>query len=104
LVHAKSAFPGDPGPIRAVHPQSSFVNRFAPQMARRSGSVVVPRHALLRDAMIFHGGLENHAGGELIDHAALDLLPWGLARRRFLAAPFFPPGAALRPPRVLHPA
>ena len=44
--------------------------------------MVVPRHALLRDAMIFHGGLENHAGGELIDiplhpalAAALAVLP-----------------------------
>src|SRR5215813_14803050 len=71
-------------------------------MARRSGSVVVPRHALLRDAMIFHGGLENHAGGELVDHAALDLLPWGLARRIFVAALFLQRGAALRKLGVRH--
>src|SRR5262249_61453763 len=52
--------------------------------ARQMGSVVVPRHALLRDAMIFDRRLENHAVGELIDHAALDLLPRRLARRMFV--------------------
>src|SRR5215467_12793863 len=64
--------------------------------ARQMGSVVVPWHALLRDAMIFDGWLENHAVGELIDHAALDLLPRRLARRIFPAAVTFEGGAALR--------
>src|SRR5258708_17267122 len=60
------------------------------------GSVVVPRHALLRDAMIFHGGLENHAVGELIDHAALYLLPRRLARRVFVGTLVLHRGAAFR--------
>src|SRR5499426_4275693 len=65
-------------------------------MARDGTSVVVARHALLRDAMIFHGGLENHAVSELIDHAALDLLPRRLARRIFVATLFLQRGAPLR--------
>src|SRR5262252_5883566 len=64
--------------------------------ARQMGSVVVPRHALLRDAMIFDRRLENHAVGELIDHAALDLLPRRLARRIFVALLLLQRGAALR--------
>src|SRR5262249_59111363 len=71
-------------------------------MARDGGSVVVPRHALLRDAMIFHGRLENHAVGERIDHAALDLLPRRLARRIFIATLFLQRGAALRELGVWH--
>src|SRR5262249_51389308 len=81
-----------PRPNAAVYPQPSFVNRVARQM----GSVVVPRHALLRDAMIFERRLENHAVGELIDHAALDLLPRRLARRIFVAPLLLQRGAALR--------
>ena len=34
-----------------------------------SASVIVARHALLRDALIFDRGLEHHAVGELVDHA-----------------------------------
>ena len=54
--------------------------------------VIVPRHVLLRHALIFHRRLEHHAVGELVDHAALDLLPRRLAardtcsRRRFSSA------------------
>src|SRR2546423_344441 len=39
-------------------------------------SMTVPRHAhRLRDALVFHCRREHHAVGELLDHAALDLLP-----------------------------
>src|SRR5262249_14249621 len=48
--------------------------------------MVVPRHALLRDTLILDGGREHHAVGELLDHAALDLLPGRLARRDMEAA------------------
>src|SRR5260370_22431927 len=60
------------------------------------GSVVIQRNALLRAAMIFHGRLETHAGGELIDHAALYLLPRRLARRIFVATLLLQRGAPLR--------
>src|SRR5580658_10261048 len=49
-------------------------------------SVIIPRHALLRDALILDGGGEHHAVGELLDHGALDLLPGRLARREVEAA------------------
>src|SRR5580658_5298359 len=49
-------------------------------------SVIIPRHALLRDALILDGGGEHHAVGELLDHGALDLLPGRLARRDVEAA------------------
>src|SRR3989442_5110789 len=61
-----------------------------------SESVVVPWHARLRDAKVFHGGPEHHALGELLDHVALYLLPRSLARRVFVAALFLQRGAALR--------
>ncbi len=48
--------------------------------------VVIPRHRFLRDPLIFHGWLQDHAAGELIDHAALDFLPRRLARRVMVAA------------------
>src|SRR5262249_47313168 len=46
--------------------------------------------------MIFDRRLENHAVGELINHAALDLLPRRLARRIFVALLLLQRGAALR--------
>src|SRR5262249_16992726 len=64
--------------------------------ARQMGSVVVPWHALLRDALIFDGWLENHAAGALFDHAAWDLLPRRLARRIFVAPLLLQRRAALR--------
>src|SRR3977135_525192 len=48
--------------------------------------MIIPWHVLLRDALIFDRRLEHHALGELVDHAALDLLPGRLARRIFEAA------------------
>src|SRR5262249_4247174 len=51
--------------------------------------VVVPRHRFLRDTLIFHGRFYPHAGTELIDHAALVLLPWCLAWRILIAAVLF---------------
>src|SRR5262249_48831789 len=58
-------------------------------------SVVVARYERLRDAMIVHRWFEHHAIGELIDHAALDLLPRGLAGGIFPAAVLLERGAAL---------
>src|SRR5215831_153254 len=50
-------------------------------------SMIVARHRkCLRDALIFDGRLEHHARGELIDHAALDFLPWRLTRWILVAA------------------
>lgn len=49
-------------------------------------SVVVAWNALLCYALIFHRRLEHHAVRELIDHAALDLLPWRLTCRIGIAA------------------
>ena len=43
--------------------------------------MVVARHTLLRDALIFYCRFQHHAVSELIDHAALDFLPRGLTRR-----------------------
>src|SRR5438067_827409 len=49
--------------------------------------VIVARNsAQLRDLLIFHRRLEHHAVGELIDHAALDLLPRRLALWIMVAA------------------
>src|SRR5260370_8362017 len=65
-----------------------------------SDSVVVARHACLRDAMICYGRLEHHSPGELVDNAPLHFLPRRLARRIFVsprllqlhpALPPFPP-------------
>lgn len=51
--------------------------------------MVVPGNALgLGDALIFDGGLEDHAVAQLVDDAALDLLPGSLAFRDFVAAGF----------------
>ena len=66
-----------------------FVVRIA-RAAHDSVSVIVSRHALLRDPMIFDRRFEHHAVGELVDHAALDLLPRRLARRVAVAAAAFP--------------
>src|SRR5258708_6605974 len=49
-------------------------------------SMAVARNALLGDALVFDGGLEHHAVGELVDHGALDLLPGGLTLRDGVAA------------------
>ena len=40
----------------------------------------------LRDALILDRRLQHHAVGELIDHGALDFLPWRLAGRIVVAA------------------
>src|SRR5262245_32687334 len=61
--------------------------------------MIVPRYVPLRDAMIFHRRLEHHAVGQLIDHAALDLLPRRLARGILPAAVPVQRGA---PPRELR--
>src|SRR5215472_7386207 len=42
-------------------------------------------HAL-GDALVLYRRPQHHAVGELVDHAALDLLPRGLARRIFVTA------------------
>src|SRR5262249_58212331 len=58
-------------------------------------SVVVARHALaLGNLLIFDGGLQHHAVREIIDHPALDLLPWRLVRRILIAAMALQVGAA----------
>src|SRR5215813_9038760 len=44
-------------------------------------SVIVARHAVLGDAVIFDGGLQDHSVRQLIDHGALNFLPWCLACR-----------------------
>src|SRR4029079_13827839 len=41
--------------------------------------MIVARDAVLGDALIFHGGLQHHAIRQLVDHGALDFLPWRLA-------------------------
>jgi hypothetical protein len=43
--------------------------------------MVVARHTLLRDALIFYCRFQHHAVSELIDHATLDFLPRRLTRR-----------------------
>src|SRR6516225_11165178 len=48
--------------------------------------VIVARHRFLCDPLIFDRRSQNHAVGELIDHAALDLLPRRLTRRIMIAA------------------
>src|SRR5258705_7495621 len=48
------------------------------QAAHDDVSVIVSRHALLCDPMIFDRRFEHHAVGELVNHGALDLLPWSL--------------------------
>src|SRR4029077_16682081 len=58
--------------------------------------VIVSRHRFLRDPLIFHGWLQDHAVAELIDHAALDFLPWRLSWRVMVAAIFLQGRAARR--------
>src|SRR6185437_3281754 len=58
--------------------------------------VIIPRHELFRDALVFDRRLEHHAVGELIDHAALDLLPRRLMRRIREAARLLQRRAPLR--------
>src|SRR5262249_57704017 len=58
--------------------------------------VVVARHACLRHAVVFYGRLEDLPVAELLDHAALDFLPWRLARRVLESPPFFPRDTAPR--------
>ena len=49
--------------------------------------MIVPWHAIgLGDLLVFDRGLQDHALGELLDHAALDLLPGRLAGRIGVAA------------------
>src|SRR5262249_61372141 len=64
-----------------------------------SVAVAGDAHAL-RHPLIFHRRLEHHAVGELVDNAALDLLPRGLARRGGVAALLKQHGA---PPREVRP-
>src|SRR5580704_19082489 len=59
-------------------------------------SVIIAGNGFLRDALVFDRRLEHHAVGELVDHAALDLLPRRLARRIFEAAGLLQSRAALR--------
>src|SRR3569832_2571817 len=63
-------------------------------------SMIVARHELLGDALIFDRRLEHHAVGELVDHAALNLLPRRLVRRIGEAAALLQVGAALIELRV----
>jgi hypothetical protein len=59
--------------------------------------MIVPRHPEgLGDAMVLHRRLKHHAVGELIDHGALDLLPWRLARRKLETALVLQGKATLR--------
>ena len=51
-------------------------------------SMAVAGDALLGDALVFDGGFEDHAVGELVDHGALDFLPRRLALREMVAALF----------------
>src|SRR3569623_1027231 len=62
--------------------------------------MIVARHEFLGDALILDRRLEHHAVGELIDHAALDLLPRRLMRRIGEAAALLQFGAALIELRV----
>jgi len=48
--------------------------------------MIVPGHGLLCDALILHRGLQHHAAIELINHGAMNFLPWGLTRREPIAA------------------
>src|SRR3974377_1239391 len=48
--------------------------------------MIVPRHELLRHALVFDRRPEHHAIRERIDHAALGLLPRCLALRIIVAA------------------
>src|SRR4051794_39315146 len=58
--------------------------------------MAVTRLARLGDALVFHRRFEHHALGELIDHAALDFLPWGLAWRIACIAVLGERGTAFR--------
>src|SRR5262249_5398181 len=86
--------------VRA-HPQTHDPRRgpLTPTLSPEGGegegrSVIVARHALLGDALIFDRRGEHHAVGELLDHAALNLLPGRLARREMEAALLRQGGAA----------
>src|ERR1700722_3280257 len=70
------------------NPPGSLLGGSPPSPGGRGSreSVIVPRHALLRDALILDGGGEHHAVGKLLDHGALDLLPGRLARWEVEAA------------------
>src|SRR5262249_58407936 len=59
--------------------------------------VIVARHACLRHAVVFHGGLEKHPPRGPVAHAALNFLPWRLAPPGHLFAPLPPPHTP--PPR-----
>src|ERR1700680_4242285 len=57
--------------------------------------MVIAGHAeFLCDTLELDCTLEHHAVGELIDHGALDLLPWRLAGRELEAAGLLERGAA----------
>src|SRR5690349_24177600 len=64
--------------------------------------VIVPRDALLRDAAVLDRRREHHAVAELLDHAALDLLPGRLARREVIAALLLERSTARRDLRLRH--
>src|SRR5262245_50810058 len=57
-------------------------SRFALRAPRNDKNLmIVARDAVLGDALILHGRLQHHAVRELVNHGALDFLPWCLARR-----------------------
>ena len=73
-----------------------------PGSGRPEGSVVVARQPLgLRDALVLDRRLEDGAGLELADEAALDFLPGGLARRVVVAPGGLERLAALQERRVV---
>src|SRR5689334_429936 len=59
-------------------------------------SVIIAGHRFLRDPLIFYRRSQDHAVGELSDHAALDFLPRRLAGWILIAAAFIQRRAARR--------
>src|ERR1700677_1338552 len=69
---------------------------FHPASENGRKSVVVSRHEFLSHPLKFYGRLEHHAICQLLDHFALDFLPWCLAWRIMIAAVFFQRRATFR--------
>ena len=67
----------------------TFAHAIDPRFNANLILVIVARDAFLRDALIFDCRLEHHAVGKLVDHGALNFLPWCLARWIFKAAALF---------------
>src|SRR5262249_36416724 len=65
--------------------RNTFIVRFripGSRFARNDMNLmIVTRDTVLGDALIFHGRLQHHAVRQLVDHGALNFLPWRLARR-----------------------